>query len=96
MTDATSSRDSGLCLELCGLSKRFGAREVLRNNDLTIAPGEFIAILGRSGCGRSPGWTAQAPEDCASMGRMATDCGKTLASCSRTRACCRGAMSMTT
>ncbi|MDQ2642709.1 MAG: ABC transporter ATP-binding protein [Myxococcota bacterium] len=35
------------------LEKRFGEREVLRGIDLEIAPGEFIAVVGRSGCGKS-------------------------------------------
>jgi len=43
----------GVKLQARHLSKRYGEREVLRNAQLTIAPGEFIAIVGRSGCGKS-------------------------------------------
>ncbi|KKW68921.1 sulfonate ABC transporter ATP-binding protein [Lampropedia cohaerens] len=40
-------------VELRGVSKRFGTRQVLRPIDLSIQPGEFVAIVGRSGCGKS-------------------------------------------
>ncbi|WP_184688863.1 ABC transporter ATP-binding protein [Saccharothrix tamanrassetensis] len=36
-----------------GLAKEFGTRRVLDGLDLEIAPGEFVALLGRSGCGKS-------------------------------------------
>ena len=49
----TANGTGGVRLELRGLSKRFGEREVLRNTDLAIEPGEFVAIVGRSGCGKS-------------------------------------------
>ena len=43
----------GLAVQVRGLSKSFGARQVLSSIDLAIAPGEFVAIVGRSGCGKS-------------------------------------------
>lgn len=40
-------------IEVQGLWKRFGRQDVLRGVDLTIADGEALTILGRSGCGKS-------------------------------------------
>ncbi|MFL6141805.1 MAG: ABC transporter ATP-binding protein [Labedaea sp.] len=42
-----------LSVEVAGLTKRFGDRTVLSALDLTIASGEFVALLGRSGSGKS-------------------------------------------
>ncbi|MFJ1900153.1 MULTISPECIES: ABC transporter ATP-binding protein [unclassified Streptomyces] len=36
-----------------GLVRRFGDRDVLKELDLTVAAGEFTALLGRSGSGKS-------------------------------------------
>ncbi len=44
---------NGLALTLRGLAKSFGARHVLERLDLDVAPGEFVALVGRSGCGKS-------------------------------------------
>ena len=52
MTQAIS-KSGGVRLELSGLAKNYGQREVLRNTELAIEPGEFVAIVGRSGCGKS-------------------------------------------
>lgn len=51
--DSTASPTRGMRLVLEGVSKRYGQRDVLRENHLVIEPGEFVAIVGRSGCGKS-------------------------------------------
>ena len=40
-------------LRLEGIEKSFGAVEVLKGIDLTVDKGEFITILGASGCGKT-------------------------------------------
>ncbi|WP_040231180.1 ATP-binding cassette domain-containing protein, partial [Xanthomonas citri] len=42
---------SGLQLHIAG--KRFGTRQVLRDIDLQLAPGEIVSLIGASGCGKS-------------------------------------------
>jgi sulfonate transport system ATP-binding protein len=44
---------NGLKLELKQVEKSFGHNKVLKDVDLSIKPGEFVAIVGRSGCGKS-------------------------------------------
>ena len=48
----TQSAD-GLAVIASSLSRSFGGREVLRSLDLTIGQGEFVALLGRSGTGKT-------------------------------------------
>ena len=43
----------GAAVDAQQLSKAYGARQVLHDVDLRIAPGEFVALVGRSGCGKS-------------------------------------------
>ncbi|HYP34059.1 MAG TPA: ATP-binding cassette domain-containing protein [Burkholderiaceae bacterium] len=51
--DWTAPPAAGLALRLEGLRKQFGARTVLDGIGIGVAPGEFVAIVGRSGCGKS-------------------------------------------
>jgi sulfonate transport system ATP-binding protein len=43
----------GAAVVLDRLTKRFGERRVLEGIELSIAPGEFVTVVGRSGCGKS-------------------------------------------
>jgi len=63
----------GVRLDIRGLSKRYGEREVLRNTQLAIEPGQFIAIVGRSGCGKSTLLRLVAGLEAASEGGLFTD-----------------------
>lgn len=40
-------------LQLVGVKKFYGEKEVLKNIHLRIYQGEFVAVVGRSGCGKS-------------------------------------------
>ena len=71
MSDATSS--NGVRLQLQSLTKRYGDRTVLHNTQLTIAPGQFVAIVGRSGCGKSTLLRLVAGLETASSGSLQLD-----------------------
>ena len=53
MSDIDEKDWPGVRLQARALNKRYGQREVLRNLQLSIEPGQFVAIVGRSGCGKS-------------------------------------------
>src|SRR5437588_3942542 len=46
-------RHNGSMIAVQGLAKRIGAQEILRGIDLNVARGETLAIIGRSGGGKS-------------------------------------------
>ncbi|WP_007515342.1 ABC transporter ATP-binding protein [Pseudofrankia saprophytica] len=49
----TGGDTDGVAVRVRGLRRAFGERVVLDGLDLTIAAGEFVALLGRSGSGKS-------------------------------------------
>lgn len=74
MTTISSKTEvHGASLDLQGLNKYFGAREVLRNTQLNVTPGQFIAIVGRSGCGKSTLLRLVAGLEQASAGQVRLD-----------------------
>lgn len=46
-------QDTSRKLEVRGLRKTFGGKEVLRGLDFDVRAGEFLSILGPSGCGKT-------------------------------------------
>jgi spermidine/putrescine transport system ATP-binding protein len=48
-----AATDPALLLEVRGVAKYFGARDVLKGISLNIAPGEFLTLLGESGSGKT-------------------------------------------
>jgi phospholipid/cholesterol/gamma-HCH transport system ATP-binding protein len=49
----TLVRDNAPILELRNVHKAFGAKQVLRGVDLSVAPGQSLVIIGGSGTGKS-------------------------------------------
>ena len=69
----SASGDAGL--ELRRLGREVGGRRLLDGLDLTVAPGECLALLGPSGCGKSTTLRLVAGLDPASTGQVLLDGG---------------------
>jgi putative ABC transport system ATP-binding protein len=57
-------------LDIAGIGKRFGAREVLRGVSLRLGAGEYAAIVGESGIGKSTLLNIIAGLEAADSGRI--------------------------
>ncbi len=62
-----------MSLVLTGLGKRYGDTPVFTNVSLTVAPGEFVAIVGESGVGKSTLLNCMAGLDDWNEGSVALD-----------------------
>jgi lipopolysaccharide export system ATP-binding protein len=66
--EAVSSPAPGPLLEVRGLGKRFGRREVLKALELSVGPGEVVGLLGPNGAGKTTAFRII-------MGFLAADAG---------------------
>lgn len=73
----TTSNSSGSLVELSNLVRRFGDVIALGGLNLTIQPGELVALLGPSGCGKTTALRLLAGLDLADDGQVIVD-GKDL------------------
>jgi sulfonate transport system ATP-binding protein len=70
---AVTETATGPAARVAGLSRSFGDRRILDGLDLDIAPGEFVALIGRSGSGKSTLLRALAGLDQDLTGELAVD-----------------------
>jgi nitrate ABC transporter ATP-binding subunit len=60
-------------LEISSLSKSFGPVTVVKDFNIRVAPGEFVALLGHSGCGKSTVLSIVAGLQTATLGGIVID-----------------------
>ncbi len=69
----TIVRETPLALDCRGLRKSYGTRTVLHNLDLQLQAGEYVAIMGESGVGKSTFLNLVAGLDHADQGELLID-----------------------
>jgi sulfonate transport system ATP-binding protein len=69
-TSSPPPRRQGVSLNLEGVNKSFGSRQVLHDVQLELQAGEFVAVVGRSGCGKSTLLRAVAGLETVEQGRI--------------------------
>jgi len=76
MTNATAAptlTSTGATVDLIGVVKEYSGHRALDGIDLSIAPGEFIALLGPSGCGKTTALRALSGLERVNEGRIVID-----------------------
>jgi zinc/manganese transport system ATP-binding protein len=53
MAISADPRTAAPVVELCGAGLSYGSRKLWQNVDVAVAPGEFLAVLGPNGCGKT-------------------------------------------
>ena len=53
MSNNLSTNSNGIFIKSQNVIKKFGNTQVLKELNLTINSGEFVCVVGRSGCGKS-------------------------------------------
>jgi putative spermidine/putrescine transport system ATP-binding protein len=64
---------TGATVQLVGVTKSYGSHQALAGIDLTLAPGEFIALLGPSGCGKTTALRALSGLESVNSGQILID-----------------------